>query len=250
MYLPPLQAINHADLYQTGDVTVDPSAIVGLGVILQAAPNCRIAIGAGACLGMGTILNACEGIIEIEAGAVLGAGVLMVGQGKVGANASIGAVSTIFNASIEPMQVLAAGSVLGNIGAKVVPPSVISPNESTGSPVDRPKSSSQNQEKQSSQTTEILEPSNSSFQSDSMPSSGPVGVTNHDELPLTTDDQENSESTTGSAAENSDEQLANGAEAESAPTPGSPIYGQVYVSRMLGTIFPNGESIKRRDRKN
>ena len=267
MYLPPLQAINNADIYQTGDVTVDSSAIIGIGVILQAAPNCRIAIGAGACLGMGTILNACEGTIEIEPGAVLGAGVLIVGQGKVGANASIGAVSTIFNASIEPMQVLAAGSVLGKIGAKVLPPPVMSPDESKANsettlvppverpPVERPKSSSKNQEQQSSQTAEILEQPNSSVQSEQMPSSQPVGVTNHDPLPLITEEPENSartesSSTTSSAEKTSDQQIAKGADPGSAPPPGSPIYGQVYISRMLGTIFPNGQSINQRHRKN
>ncbi len=268
MYLPPLQAINNADIYQTGDVTVDSSAIIGIGVILQAAPNCRIAIGAGACLGMGTILNACEGTIEIEPGAVLGAGVLIVGQSKVGANASIGAVSTIVNASIEPMQVLAAGSVLGKIGAKVLPPPVISPDESKANSettkvpsVDRPKSSSKNQEQQSSQPAEILEQPNSSVQSEQMPSSQTLGVTNNHALPLTTEEpvtteepensaRTESSSTTSSAEKTSDKQIANGADAGAAQTPGSPIYGQVYISRMLGTIFPNGQSINQRDRKN
>lgn len=268
MYLPPLQAINNADIYQTGDVTVDSSAIIGIGVILQAAPNCRIAIGAGACLGMGTILNACEGTIEIEPGAVLGAGVLIVGKGKVGANASIGAVSTIFNASIEPMQVLAAGSVLGKIGANVLPPPVMSPDESKANseptkvpPVDRPKSSSKNQEQQSSQPAEILEQPNSSVQSEQMPSSQTLGVTNNDALPLTTEepvtteepensDRTESSSTTSSAEKTSDKQIANGADDRADQTPGSPIYGQVYISRMLGTIFPNGQSINQRHRTN
>ena len=252
MYLPPLQAINHADLYQTGDVSIDPSATIGIGVILQAAPNCRIAIGAGACLGMGTILNACEGTIEIEPGAVLGAGVLMVGQGKVGANASVGAVCTIFNASIEPMQVLAAGSVLGDIGAKVLPSSATSLNqheskanaEMTEVPPARPQSSSQNQEQKPS----------------SQPAQVPVEAPNDERSSLTTDEPAKIDSaaetetaeTETAEMETDDRELANDPNSGSAqtPSPGNPIYGQVYISRMLGTIFPQGQSINRRNRNN
>lgn len=270
MYLPPLQAVHNAELYQTGDVTVDPSAVIGLGVILQASPNGRIVIRAGACLGMGTIVNACEGTIEIESGAVLGPGVLMVGQGKVGANASVGAVSTIFNASIPPMQVLAAGSVIGQIGTQVL-------SESARSPT--PQESKVNPE---ISAVEAVEPTSPSPPVAESASSQPTGTTN-DESPLTTDEAENSDPsppTTAEAAnsdrsppttdeaENSDRsplttdetensyensggetsqpQLTNDADPDSVPTPGTPIYGQIYISRMLGTIFPQGKAINRR----
>jgi len=243
MYLPPLQAVHNAELYQTGDVTVDPSAVIGLGVILQASPKGRIVIGAGACLGMGTIINACEGTIEIESGAVLGPGVLMIGQGKVGANASIGAVSTIFNASIPPMQVLAPGSVIGQIAAKVLSESARSPTQ---------QESKVNPE---ISAVEAVEPTESSPPVAASASSQPTGTTN-DKSPLTTDEAENSDpSLTTDEAENSDEisggetsqpQLTNDADPGSVPTPGTPIYGQIYISRMLGTIFPQGKAINRR----
>lgn len=257
MYLPPLQAVHNAELYQTGDVTVDPSAVIGLGVILQASPNGRILIGAGACLGMGTIVNACEGTIEIESGAVLGPGVLMVGQGKVGANASIGAVSTIFNASIPPMQVLAAGSVIGQIAAKVLSESARSPTQQ------------QSKVNPEISAVEAVEPTQSSLPVAESASSQPIGTTN-DESPLTTDEAENSDPSplTTDEAENSDPsplttdeaensyeisggetsqpQLTNDADPASVPTPGTPIYGQIYISRMLGTIFPQGKAINRR----
>lgn len=244
MYLPPLQAVHNAELYQTGDVTVDPSAVIGLGVILQASPNGRIVIRAGACLGMGTIVNACEGTIEIESGAVLGPGVLMIGQGKVGANASIGAVSTIFNASIPPMQVLAAGSVIGQIGTQVLSESARSPTQQ------------QSKVNPEISAVEAVEPTQSSPPVAESASSQPTGTTN-DESPLTTDEAENSDPSplTTDEAENSYEisggetsqpQLTNDADPGSVPTPGTPIYGQIYISRMLGTIFPQGKAINRR----
>lgn len=267
MYLTPLQAVHNAQLYQIGDVTVDPSAVIGIGVILQAAPNCRIVIGAGACLGMGTILNACEGSIEIEPGAVLGAGVLMVGQGKVGANASIGSVTTIFNASIKPMQVLAAGSVMGDIQAKVAKPQMNPPQNEINntsktpevSPVEPGNSPIQNQSPPSSQSDRSVNPVNPSdspkapIQSQQSPSFQSDRVENQDELPVATDHTDHQEdppttessSTANSTSELSDEPLENGIDAGET-TPGSPIYGQVYISRMLGTIFPQGKSINRR----
>lgn len=279
MYLPSLQAVNNAELYQIGDVTVDPSAVIGIGVILQAAPNCRITIGAGACLGMGTIVNACQGTIKIEPGAVLGAGVLIVGQGQVGANASIGAVSTIFNTSIEPMQVLPAGSVMGDIGEKVLPPSRMSPTDHespvkaetvqspTVEPPDSPIPSQQSPSSQSSVIPPVEQPQSSPESQQSAPSE-PVGVTNNDASPLTTEapenldrkpiaeDSENLDTTESLSNGNSTEELSedrpleNPSNAESSSRSGNPIYGQVYISRMLGTIFPQGQSINRRPENN
>ncbi len=235
MYLPPLQAVHNAELYQIGDVTVDPSAVIGLGVILQASPKGRIVIGAGACLGMGTIINACEGTVEIESGAVLGPGVLIVGQGKVGANASVGAVSTIFNASIPPMQVLAAGSVIGQVAARVV-------SESARSPT-------QQQSKVNSEISavEAAEPTESSPPVAESASSQPTGTTN-DESPLTTDEAENSDEHSG--GKTSQPPSTKNADPEAMPNAGTPVYGQIYISRMLGTIFPQGKAINRRSSNN
>lgn len=119
MYLPPLQPITNSELYVCGDVDIHPSAAIAAGVILKAAPNSRIVIGEGVCLGMGTILNACFGDIEIENGAVLGAGVLIVGTGKIGRHACIGAATTIFNASVRSMSSIAGGSLLGDLSRQV-----------------------------------------------------------------------------------------------------------------------------------
>ena len=114
MSIPPLRFGNNCDSHISGEVIIHPSAILAPGVILQASPNSKIVIGSGVCIGMGSILQVNEGIIEIEAGANLGAGFLMVGNGKIGANACIGAATTVFNSSVEPGQVVPAGSILGD----------------------------------------------------------------------------------------------------------------------------------------
>jgi len=119
MYLPSPQPVSNPDIFIGGEVQIDPSAVLGPGVILQAAPYSQIIIGSGACLGMGVIINAHHGVIRIENGAILGAGVLMIGEGKIGSNACIGAATTIFNASVEAMTIIPAGSLLGDSSRKI-----------------------------------------------------------------------------------------------------------------------------------
>lgn len=114
MSVSPLHLITNFNSYVSGEVTIDPNAAIASGVMLLAAPNSRIIISAGVCIGMGTVLHAHDGILEIETGAILGAGVLVVGGGKIGANACIGSATTILNCSIEPGQVVAPGSLLGD----------------------------------------------------------------------------------------------------------------------------------------
>ncbi|WP_017655053.1 hypothetical protein [Fortiea contorta] len=114
MTVPPLRLNNNFDPYISGEVTIDPSAVLAPGVILQAATNSKIIIGPGVCVGMGSILQVYEGTLEVEAGANLGAGFLMVGQGKIGTNACVGAATTVFNCSIAPGQVVPPGSIVGD----------------------------------------------------------------------------------------------------------------------------------------
>ena len=114
MYLPPLQPIANSEIQICGDVEIHPTASIAPGVILKAAPNARIIIGADACLGMGVIISAHDGSIEIEAGVTLGSGVLIIGSSKIGANSCIGTTTTIFNASIAAMTVVNPGSIIGD----------------------------------------------------------------------------------------------------------------------------------------
>ncbi len=119
MYVRSVHPSNNFDSYISGEVTIHPSAVIAPGVLLQASPNSRIIIGAGVCIGLGAILHSYEGTLEVEAGANLGAAVLVVGKGKIGANACIGSTTTILNCSIEARQVIAAGCVIGDESRQV-----------------------------------------------------------------------------------------------------------------------------------
>ena len=114
MYLPPPQPILNKDIRVSGEVEIHPTASLAPGVILQAAPNGRIVIGADVCIGMGAIINAGEETIEIGDGAILGSGVLIVGKCKIGNNSCIGTSTTIFQGDIAAMATIAPGSIVGD----------------------------------------------------------------------------------------------------------------------------------------
>jgi carbon dioxide concentrating mechanism protein CcmN len=114
MSLPPVPIDYNAEFFVSGNVTIHETAAIAAGVILQAAPHSQIILREGTCLGKGTVLNAYGGTIEIETGAILGAGVLLVGRVTIGKDACIGATSTIFNSSVESMAMIPSGSLLGD----------------------------------------------------------------------------------------------------------------------------------------
>ncbi len=114
MPLPLIQPPRHSEVSIIGEVIIHEGAVVAPGTILQAAPNCRIIIHPGACIGMGTLINAYQGDIEIESGAMLGAGVLIVGQGKIGQNVCLGSCTTVINTSVESGTTIEAGSLMGD----------------------------------------------------------------------------------------------------------------------------------------
>jgi carbon dioxide concentrating mechanism protein CcmN len=126
MHLPTLPFISHSHVYVEGDVSIDASAAIAAGVILRADPDSKIIIAAGVCIGTGSLLHAHRGTLEVEACANLGAGVLVVGKGKIGANACIGAATTIWNSSIQSGQVVQAGSVVGDRGRQITDVSLTS----------------------------------------------------------------------------------------------------------------------------
>ncbi|MEA5476830.1 hypothetical protein VB774_04275 [Pseudanabaena galeata UHCC 0370] len=99
-YLPPLEPIGDFRSYVCGDVVIDETAAIASGVLIQADQGGRITIAAGACIGMGAVLHAQDGLLEIGAGANLGAGVLVYGTCKIGEGACIGASSSIVRAVI------------------------------------------------------------------------------------------------------------------------------------------------------
>lgn len=116
MSLPPLQLrpISTSHYFASGDVTIQEGAAIAPGVLLQADPGSRIVVKAGACIGIGSILHAHQGTIEVGEGANIGAEVLLVGQVTIGANACVGSATTILNSAIEAGRVISSGSLIGD----------------------------------------------------------------------------------------------------------------------------------------
>lgn len=119
MDLPLIPLVDHSQIYISGDVTIETPSAIAPGTILQAAPNSRIIIRAGACIGMGSVIQSYQGTIEIKTGAILGAGVLVIGHGKIGSYACIGTATTIFEAEVAAQEIIPAGSVIGDSSRQV-----------------------------------------------------------------------------------------------------------------------------------
>jgi carbon dioxide concentrating mechanism protein CcmN len=97
-----------------GNVSIDPSAAIATGVLIQAEADSRITIGAGVCIGAGTIVHASGGDLHICAGVCMGRGVLIVGSGTIERNACIGAGTTAIDPQIEEGAVIPTHSLLGD----------------------------------------------------------------------------------------------------------------------------------------
>jgi carbon dioxide concentrating mechanism protein CcmN len=208
MHLPPVEPVSYSEIYVSGDVTIHESAVVAPGTILKAAPNSRIDIGAGVCIGMGAVLNACEGEIEVKTGAVLGSGVLVIGCVKIGDNACIGSSTTLFNVSIEKKVVIPAGTLMSDESWQEIEVAAISDKNSA----------SLNGAEEPALMTDLWE-----------------------EPP--TEAQNNS-----STSETVDEREATPAKAQPPATANngkSPASGQVYINQLLVTLFPERNLFKR-----
>ncbi|MEM1240784.1 MAG: hypothetical protein AAGI45_13165 [Cyanobacteria bacterium P01_H01_bin.26] len=113
----PLHFVSHTHYYCGGDIVVDSSAAIAPGVVLRAAVNASIRIGPGVCVGAGVVIQAKQGCVFVEAGASLGTGVLIVGQGHVGKDACVGPSSTLINPAIAASEVVPPCSLLGTAAA-------------------------------------------------------------------------------------------------------------------------------------
>ena len=226
MHLPTLPWSSNSQVYVEGDVSIDASAAIAPGVILRADPDSQIVIAAGVCIGMGAVLHACGGTLEVEAGANIGAGVLIVGKSTIGANACIGAVTTIWNTSIEPWQVISAASVLGDKGRQVVEASSISTSTPSRETLNPPDSSTSAQiSKEPHAIEKEKEPLNGQ-----VPSNRAVTSTN--------EDKQESLSPEASSSEPKTEKPAS--------EPSKPVYGQGSLDRILKTLLPyNQQSLNR-----
>lgn len=115
----PLDSTTEAHFCVSGNVVIHPSAVIAPGVLLQADAGSQLVVAAGACIGMGSVLHVCTGTLEIGAEAIVGAGVLIVGQGQIGAKACIGAMTTIVETSIDAQTSVPPGSLIGDRSRQV-----------------------------------------------------------------------------------------------------------------------------------
>jgi carbon dioxide concentrating mechanism protein CcmN len=193
----------------SGDVVVNEGAAIAPGVIMQAEPGSRISIAAGACIGLGVILHAREGTLEIEAGVILGAGVLVVGAGKIGANACIGAGTTLIDPCIDQMQIMPAGSLIGDTSRQ--PEASATAAAPTAAPT-------------SPETPEATAP----------PVAPPIEPPSPPQTPPQTAPETATDAPESTAAE--------------PPQPGEMptiLYGQAHINRLLGTLFPHRQAFNR-----
>ncbi|MTJ48065.1 transferase [Dolichospermum sp. UHCC 0259] len=241
------------DAHIHGDVIIHPSAVIAPGVILQAATNSTIVIGAGVCLGMGSILQVSEGLLEIEAGANLGAGFLMVGEGKIGANACIGAATTVFNCSVAPGQVIPSGSILGDTSRQIVEPSAVQPESTNSQPeksaekLESPHSQPEEQEKVFS-STQLSVAAFLEFKHQSTPVSPPSPTPKSQSPPesetAVASDSTPVETPLPESTEPTSEDLEPGeSDLEAQNIFGTQIYGQGSINRLLSTLFPHRQSL-------
>ncbi|MGK7903389.1 MAG: transferase [Hormoscilla sp.] len=249
MYFPPLQPLNNSQYHVSGDVKIDPSAAIAPGVLLQAELDSRIMIAAGVCIGMGTIVHAIAGTVAVEYGASLGAGVLIVGFSKIGANACVGSMTTIINSDIEQGKVVAPGSLLGDDSRKlskdsqnVVVTSVAEDTAIAGSPNAPETAEAKVKEDTHANTPAVQASINSAVarnaSANKPPINDPVGNTQAEVALTSADDNSNSDTPSVSPAEapaqKSDEENQ------------AIVYGQEQLEQLMGTLFPHNKSWRKK----
>jgi carbon dioxide concentrating mechanism protein CcmN len=212
MYLSPLQLSSNSQILMSGDVVVNEGAAIAPGVILQAEPGSRISIAAGACIGLGVILHAREGTLEIGAGVILGAGVLVVGAGTIGTSACIGAGTTLIDPCIDQMQIMPAGSLIGDTSRQAAAEATAAaPTAAPAAPT-------------SPETPEATTP----------PVAPPIEPPSPAPTPPQTAPETATDAPESTAAE--------------PPQPGETptiLYGQAHINRLLGTLFPHRQAFNR-----
>jgi carbon dioxide concentrating mechanism protein CcmN len=220
MAVPPLYLCDRIDSYISGEVKIHPSAVVAPGVIFQAAPNSRIVISQGVCIGMGAILKVESGTLLIEAGVSIGAGFLMVGSGTIGANSCIGAATTVFNSSVPSHQVIPPGSIMGDQSRTIADSTPIAALPSAKPPIEQ-QAQPQIEPKMQLEDDVWAEP-----------------VTNN-----TPDNTKNTPFTHSEPEPATSEQPQPSSDEPS--TFGTNIYGQSSVQRLLVTLFPHRQSLNK-----
>lgn len=205
MSLPILQASSSETTQIRGDVTIDASAVIAVGVILNATKGNRIIIHSGVCVGMGTVITAYDGDVEIKSNAILGAGTLILGKSIIGTHASLGSSVTVYQTNIDNSAVIPAGSILGD--------------RTRG--VDLKSNSVENQEEKPPVTEKTVLENVENFSPNSEKVSHPK-------------DEEN----TNISPEEKETSPNNDLSQENTPSKQGEVVGKMYINQLLYTLFP------------
>ncbi len=249
MRLPLIHPPTQLDICVIGDVTIHEGAVVAPGTILQAAPNSRIVIREGACIGMGTLINAYQGDIEIQSGAMLGSGVLVIGQSKIGKNACIGSSTTIINTSIEPGTTIKAGSLIGDTSRPFSTENSESFKETTsetnGSSGNNNGLSSEPSREIKSETNRSLDYGKEDISNGN--NSSPSPQMTKSQKPAFVEEIEDVWLETATEVDESAE-IPSPSNPPPKPPPenqNSPVVGQIYINNLLCTLFPERQAFTR-----
>lgn len=204
----------HSHIHISGNVVVHSDAAIAPGVLLQADPGCRLTIAAGVCISQAVVVHAYQGHLTIEAGATLGRGVLIIGRGQIGADACIGAGTTILDSSVAAGEILPPNSLVGETGRQVAlepaqppdPPAESVPDPWATEPAPNFKAS----------FVSGFSAPGSFYQSSGNASNG-----------------------NGATAKSAQAPAPNPNSAMSAPKTPTQVYGQAYVERIMIAMFPH-----------
>lgn len=227
MQSPPLQLmpVSTTHYYVSGDVTIHAGAAIAPGVLLQADPGCRIVIRASVCIGLGSVIHAHDGAIEVGEGVIVGAGVLLVGSLIVGDRACVGSGTTVMNRSIESLSIVPPGSLLceqGRSTAVEAPTEEVYESGFCPPPPER---------KESEQTKAVEE----SELEDPWQNNG--AKPQIEEIAQTNGSKPQTDAAEGNGAKPTVEPQESD-EIESPASQNGQVYGQAYVNRLLGKMFP------------
>ena len=233
MSLPPVPIEHNSEFFVSGNVTIHETAAIAAGVILQAAPHSQIIVREGTCLGKGPVLNAYGGTIEIETGAILGAGVLLVGRVTIGASACIGAATSIFNSSVEALAMIPSGSLLGDHSRSWQPNQVAQENNSQSNPASQ-ESKSKSQTIPSPWDEELMTGGSSSKKHEK-------SVTAPENIPSAPPSEK--------IPTNTEPEIINFVSPVTPEQGGSlqktTVIGKVYINQLLLSLFPEREAFKK-----
>ena len=248
----PIQALTQSvQGYVYGDVEIAPGAVMAEGVLLGAQPGCRLVISAGVCLGTDVVIRVSRGNLIVEPGVNLGSGVLVVGHGRIGHHACIGANSTLINPQVESHRVLAPKSLWGDPSQSRHPsaseqPSGLQPSSSDngGAPVFTVSDINGSGAGAASLGEASEGTQNGHAPTASPPSDHQPEVAGEESLTSTMTSEAAHPDKNGKAP-NSDESSSSDEESseDKTLTNVTHVYGKKQVSQLLETLFPHRHSL-------